>query len=111
MPKNKKNKPTFYERTLQRVPIRSSELDRFKLGKRKYYEIASLTQNDSPFCLDIACGANPFPNANVLCDLHSTPVPDRHMKNLVTNGKPFVLCSCSFLPFKKKRLILLPVII
>ncbi len=92
----------FYGGTLQRVPVRPSELDRFKLGKKKYYEIASLTQNDAPFCLDIACGANPFPHANILCDLHATPVPDRRMKNLVTNGKPFVLCSCSFLPFKGK---------
>ncbi len=88
--------------TLQRVPIRKSELDRFKFGKRKLHEIASLKTDESPYCLDIACGAKPFPEANVLCDLHIEPVPDRSMKKLVTAGKPFVLCSCYALPFKNK---------
>ena len=91
-----------YDDTLQRFPIRKSELDRFKFGKRKYYEIARLNGNQLPFCLDIACGANPFPKAHVLCDLNVRPVPDRSMKNLVTSGKPFVLCDCYFLPFKDK---------
>jgi SAM-dependent methyltransferase len=88
--------------TLQRFPIRKSELDRFKFGKEKYYEIARLKKNGSPYCLDIACGAKPFPEANVLCDLHVKPVPDRSMKNLVTQGKPFILCNCYFLPFKDR---------
>jgi len=88
--------------TLQRVPIRKSELDRFKFGKRKLREIANLKTDGSPYCLDIACGAKPFPEANVLCDLHVEPVPDRSMKKLVTEGKPFVLCSCYSLPFKDK---------
>jgi SAM-dependent methyltransferase len=83
---------------LNRFPIRKSELDRFKFGKKKYYEIKS--QCETPLCLDIACGAKPFPNANVLCDLNVKPVPDRSMKQLVTAGKPFVKCSCYALPFK-----------
>jgi SAM-dependent methyltransferase len=87
---------------IKRFPIRKSELDRFKFGKKRYNEIARLKSNGSPYCLDIACGAKPFPNADVLCDLHAKPVPDRSMKNLVTGGKPFVLCSCYFLPFKDK---------
>jgi SAM-dependent methyltransferase len=91
-----------YVERLQRFPIRKSELDRFKFGKEKYYEIARLKKNGSPYCLDIACGAKPFPEANVLCDLHVEPVPDRSMKNLVTQGKPFVLCNCYFLPFKDR---------
>ena len=91
-----------YVGRLQRFPIRKSELDRFKFGKEKYYEIARLKKNGSPYCLDIACGAKPFPEANVLCDLHLDPVPDRSMKNLVTQGKPFVLCNCYFLPFKDR---------
>lgn len=86
----------------QRFPIRKSELDRFKFGKQKYNEIVQLTKDGLPFCLDIACGAKPFPNADVLCDLHTEPCPDRSMKNLVTGGKPFVLCSCYNLPFKDK---------
>jgi len=86
---------------LQRFPIRKQELDRFKFGKKRYNEIAALNL-DSPLCLDVACGAKPFPDANVLCDLNAKPVPDRSMKNLKTAGKPFVLCSCSFLPFKDK---------
>jgi len=86
---------------LERFPIRESELDRFKLGKRSYLEV-TLSQDHAPLCLDIACGAKPFPNADVLCDLNSKPVPDRSMKNLVTEGKPFVLCSCFNLPFKDK---------
>ncbi len=89
-------------RILQRFPIRKSELDRFKIGKIKYYELASLKANGSLLCLDIACGAKPFPHADVLCDLHVRPVADRSMKSLVTEGKPFVLCSCYFLPFKDK---------
>jgi SAM-dependent methyltransferase len=86
---------------LARFPIRKSELDRFKFGKRKLREIASL-KTEAPFCLDIACGAKPFPEADVLCDLHVEPCPDRSMKSLVTAGKPFVLCSCCALPFKDK---------
>lgn len=86
--------------TLQRFPIRKSELDRFKLGKRRYYQVANLTQGRLPLCLDVACGANPFPKADVLCDLNVKPVKDRRMKHLVTDGKPFVLCSCYHLPFK-----------
>lgn len=88
-------------RVLQRFPIRKGELDRFKFGKKSYYDVAALTAG-SPYCLDVACGANPFPEANVLCDLHVEPVPDRSMKNLETAGKPFVLCNCYFLPFKDK---------
>ena len=90
-----------YYGILQRFPIRKSELDRFKFGKKKYYEVG-LKKNGSPYCLDIACGAKPFPEANVLCDFHVEPVPDRSMKKLVTEGKPFVLCNCYFLPFKDK---------
>jgi hypothetical protein len=90
------------EGTLNRFPIRKSELDRFKFGKRKYSEVAFLKQDGSPLCLDIACGAKPFPKASVLCDLHVEPCPDRSMKCLVTGGKPFVLCNCYFLPFKDK---------
>jgi SAM-dependent methyltransferase len=87
--------------TLHRFPIRKSELDRFKFGKRKYCEVAN-SKTTAPLCLDIACGAKPFPKADVLSDLHVKPVPDRSMKCLVTDGKPFVLCNCYFLPFKDK---------
>jgi SAM-dependent methyltransferase len=90
------------EAVFQRFPIRKSELDRFKFGKKSYTEVAQSKDNGSPYCLDIACGAKPFPEADVLCDLHVEPVPDRSMKKLVTGGKPFVLCSCYFLPFKDK---------
>jgi SAM-dependent methyltransferase len=86
----------------ERFPIRESELDRFKFGKKKYREVKSKKTNGDLLCLDIACGAKPFPKANVLCDLHVEPVPDRSMKKLVTAGKPFVLCSCYALPFKEK---------
>ncbi len=88
--------------TVERFPIRKSELDRFKFGKRKYSQVASQTTGGEPLCLDIACGAKPFPEANVLCDLHAEPVPDRSMMDLVTGNKPFVLCSCYALPFKDK---------
>ncbi|MGE5554705.1 MAG: class I SAM-dependent methyltransferase [Methanocella sp.] len=84
----------------ERFPIRKSELDRFRFGKLKFKEVQSQTRDRAFLCLDIACGAKPFPNANVLCDLHTKPVPDRSMKQLVTGGKPFVLCSCNALPFK-----------
>jgi len=84
---------------LARFPVRKSELDRFKFGREKYLEVAK-QKNGGVLCLDIACGAKPFPEANVLCDLHVKPVPDRSMKQLVTGGKPFVKCSCYALPFK-----------
>lgn len=86
--------------TLQRFPVRKSELDRFKFGKRTYYQIANSTSGHTPFCLDVACGAKPFPKADVVCDLNTAPVKDRSMKCLETGGKPFVLCSCYNLPFK-----------
>jgi SAM-dependent methyltransferase len=82
-----------------RFPVRVSELDRFKFGKNKYNEIQNQTHNPL-LCLDIACGAKPFPKANVLCDLHVEPVVDRSMMQLVTGGKPFVCCSCYALPFR-----------
>jgi hypothetical protein len=40
-----------YGGTLQRFPIRKSELDRFKFGKEKFYEIVRLKKNGSPYCL------------------------------------------------------------
>ena len=85
---------------LERFPVRPSEFDRFKSGKKHYFEVTHLKTDGAPLCLDIACGAKPFPEANILCDLHAEPVPDRNMKALVTGNKPFVLCSCSALPFK-----------
>jgi SAM-dependent methyltransferase len=85
---------------LSRVPVRKSELDRFKFGKIKYYEVERQKSGGSPLCLDIACGAKPFPKADVLCDLNVKPCADRSMKQLVTGGKPFVMCSCYALPFK-----------
>ncbi|MCW4000957.1 MAG: class I SAM-dependent methyltransferase [Candidatus Bathyarchaeota archaeon] len=82
-----------------RFPIRTSELDRFKFGKEKYNKVRN-QKLGTPLCLDIACGAKPFPQANVLCDLNVKPVADRSMKQLVTGGKPFVRCSCYALPFR-----------
>ena len=87
---------------LPRFPVRKSELDRFKFGKKAYFTMTSLDEKEPSLCLDVACGAKPFPNAHVLCDLHLDRVPDRSMKDLKTEGKPFVLCDCSFLPFKDK---------
>jgi hypothetical protein len=91
---------TKNDSALKRFPIRKSELDRFKYGKQKLQETLSYNADGSLLCLDIACGAKPFPHANVLCDLHVKPVPDRSMKHLVTEGKPFVMCSCYALPFR-----------
>jgi SAM-dependent methyltransferase len=85
-----------------RFPIRKSEMDRFKFGKMRYHELCALKNDGSQLCLDVACGAKPFPNASVLCDLNVSPVPDRRMKTLVTEGKPFVLCDSRYLPFKDK---------
>ncbi len=86
----------------QRFPVRKSELDRFKFAKELYYEICFFSRKGLPSCLDVACGAKPFPKADVLCDLNVRPVPDRRMKDLVTEEKPFVLCDACFLPFKDK---------
>ncbi|MCW3983069.1 MAG: class I SAM-dependent methyltransferase [Candidatus Bathyarchaeota archaeon] len=85
---------------LRRCPIRKSELDRFKFGKQAYNRVVGLSAEGAGLCLDVACGAKPFPKADVLCDLYVEPVPDRSMKKLETAGKPFVLCSCYALPFK-----------
>jgi SAM-dependent methyltransferase len=85
-----------------RFPIRRSEMDRFKFGKMRYHEFCGLQNDGAKLCLDVACGAKPFPNANVLCDLNVSPVPDRRMKTIVTEGKPFVLCDSRYLPFKDK---------
>jgi len=90
------------ESVLGRCPVRSSELDRFKFGKKWYFQVAGSERAGALFCLDVACGAKPFPKADVLCDLNVKAVPDRRMMRLVTCGKPFVKCDCSFLPFKDK---------
>jgi hypothetical protein len=99
-PKHGHTDSVVVDSTLQRFPIRKSEFDRFKFGKRSYYQVANSTIGRSPFCLDIACGAKPFPKADVVCDLNVLPVKDRSMKRLETAGKPFVMCSCYKLPFK-----------
>jgi SAM-dependent methyltransferase len=100
--KDKRGSSQSYDRCLKRFPIRKSELDRFKFGKLKYQELESKFAQPSWLSLDIACGAKPFPMANVLCDLNLKPVPDRRMKSLVTEDKPFILCDSRFLPFKDK---------
>ena len=103
---NKARKEKFYlgqsDDVLPRFPIRVSELDRFKFGKFQYYKNAILLGKETPYCLDVACGAKPFPKAHVLCDLYIRKVQDRRMQELVTEGKPFVLCDCHILPFKDK---------
>jgi SAM-dependent methyltransferase len=85
---------------LDRCPVRTSELDRFKFGKKWYFQVSAYERSADFFCLDVACGAKPFPKADVLCDLNVEAVPDRSMMQLVTSGKPFVKCDCTFLPFK-----------
>lgn len=101
---NKRRKEKFhfglFDDALHRFPIRASELDRFKFGKSQYYRSAILLGKETPYCLDVACGANPFPKAHVLCDLFVRRVQDRRMRELVTEGKPFVLCDCHYLPFR-----------
>jgi SAM-dependent methyltransferase len=87
--------------TPRRFPVRRSELDRFKLGKKYYYQVQGL-DGKTLFCLDVACGAKPFPKADVLCDLNVEAVPDRRMMRLETEGKPFIKCDCRFLPFKDR---------
>jgi len=94
-----KNKPPNQNSSNSRIPIRDSELDRFKFGKIYCKKLYPQTFN---LVLDVACGANPFPLANVLCDLNAHPVPDRRMHSLVTDGKPFILCDSRYLPFKDK---------
>jgi SAM-dependent methyltransferase len=101
--KTKKESPlTKHVNAVARFPLRKSEMDRFKFGKSRYRELSGFQNGNSPLCLDVACGAKPFPDASVLCDLNVRPVPDRRMKTLVTEGKPFVLCDSCFLPFKDK---------
>jgi SAM-dependent methyltransferase len=98
----KKAFPASPKNVTARFPIRYSELDRFKFGKRRYHELLAISGGAVPFCLDVACGAKPFPKAHVLCDLNIKPVPDRSMRSLVTDGKPFVLCDSRYLPFKNE---------
>lgn len=97
-----KNTCIRYTEVAARFPIHTVELDRFKQGKKSYNNWVLLKKGRLPLCLDIACGAKPFPQANVLCDLNIQPVPDRNMMSLVTYNKPFVKCSCYSLPFKDK---------
>lgn len=85
---------------LNRFPIRRSEWDRFRDGKRWFLAVIENERPKSPLCLDIGSGARPFPYANVVCDLYLRPTPQRGMKELDTKGKPFVLCDIHFLPFK-----------
>jgi SAM-dependent methyltransferase len=100
--KKNQTSTTTRENTIMRFPVRKSEMDRFKFGKIRYSEICGQQAFGTKLCLDVACGANPFPKASVLCDLNISPVPDRSMKKLITEGKPFVLCDSRYLPFKDK---------
>jgi len=45
-----------------------------------------------PLCLDVGCGDNPYPDADILCDLYVGKPKDR----------PFVVCEASHLPFRGK---------
>jgi len=87
-------------RIINRFPIRRSEWDRFKYGRRWFFEIVVNGGTRSPLCLDVGSGARPFPYADILCDLYLTATPQRDMKELETQGKPFVLCDAQFLPFR-----------
>jgi SAM-dependent methyltransferase len=98
----KKSSLAMHTDKIARFPVHKTELDRFKFGRRRYRELCSLQNGGTLKCLDVACGAKPFPDANILCDLNVSPVPDRRMKTLVTEGKPFVLCDSRYLPFKDK---------
>jgi len=100
-PVQKETEKLEQNQILPRFPVRKSELDRFKFGKKAYFTLVKAEQK-TPLSLDVACGAKPFPNADVLCDLHIHKVPDRNMKPIRTEGKPFVLCDCHYLPFKDK---------
>lgn len=84
---------------LNRFPIRQSEWDRFKDGRRWFYTIANKGWVD-PLCLDVASGGRPFPKADVLIDLYWEVTPQRDMRELETGGKPFILCDAQFLPFR-----------
>jgi SAM-dependent methyltransferase len=88
------------ENVSSRFPVRKSELDRFKLGKKCYKQVARDQKREKLLCLDVGSGHKPFPKADVLCDLNVRETPDRRMQRLVTNMKPFVECDCAFLPFK-----------
>ena len=83
---------------LNRFPIRRSEWDRFKDGKRWFYSI--VRSEGSLLCVDVASGGRPFPKADVLCDLYLEATPQRDMRELDTRGRPFVLCDACFLPFR-----------
>jgi ubiquinone/menaquinone biosynthesis C-methylase UbiE len=55
------------------------------------------------FCLDVGCGGNPFPNANVLCDFCFYEAKEKRghgAERSKIEGKPFVLCDAQFLPFR-----------
>jgi len=85
---------------LNRFPIRRSEWNRFKDGKRWFFAVVEDEGLRRPLCLDVGSGARPFPKADILCDLYLTPTRQRDMKELETSGKPFVLCDAQFLPFR-----------
>jgi len=91
-----------FDYILPRFPIRKAELDRFKFGKKCYFEIANLFTGCEPLCLDVGSGHKPFPKANILCDPFIKPNPDRRMERLRTESKPFIQCDGCFLPFKNK---------
>lgn len=50
--------------------------------------------------LEIGCGHNPWPRANVLCDLHPDDNVEREGKPLHRDRRPFVCADASALPFE-----------
>lgn len=52
--------------------------------------------------LDAGSGANPYPRATVLCDLHVRPTIHRDGKPAKLDERPFVCCDLQYLPFKSK---------
>ena len=87
----------------ERFPIRKSELDRFKFGKKKVFmKLQVKKQMATLSVLTSLAEQNHFPKpmSYVTCMLNLFQI--RSMKKLVTGGKPFVICSCYSLPFKDK---------
>ncbi|MGD0805808.1 MAG: class I SAM-dependent methyltransferase [Candidatus Bathyarchaeia archaeon] len=97
---NRKNLST--KDIIQRFPVRESELDRFKFGKKWYRETTSSSHKNCILCLDVGSGHKPFPMANLLCDPFPRPHPDRKMRELETENKPFVQCDGRHLPFRSQ---------
>lgn len=86
---------------LQQLARKLSLWFKHRISEKKRLHLLSVLR-EGDLVLDVGSGHNPLPRADVLCDLYMKSDAQRGGHRLQTYGKPFIVCSAEYLPFKDK---------